>query len=434
MVILIQPISFISGTEEAGQQVGQAAAQFGITKILYGGLFAVWFLAWSVSRIFTTPRSRSLRWHPAAMPAIALGGVLIMAVLVGLIYGSTLKNIVRDLSPYIGYLAVLPVLDAVRKPRQAKNILIILAVIGLPSFLLYEVVSAGQKQGISELSHLQSLPYAAAYWVPFQGAIWAVALAYERIFPRLAAWGWICLSALITVISGIRGPLLSFLASAGIAFLLAGRLGGNKIAKYLIILFLFLIFGGLIADAAGIIKLPISDITRERYSTLLPGGHLSRDWSVEGRINESKALLGGFAKNPIVGVGLGYRLSWRWWDGSLIMNPWFQYHNGYTETLMKFGILGALVFAWYYLTIIRLSLRIIRTGDSFLSRAVGFGMVICLCSGLVSSFAFSAFSDKGFALTAGILTGMLPALAGQNPYEQEAPQQKAAANFAVDRV
>ena len=98
---------------------------------------------------------------------------------------------------------------------------------------------------------------------------------------------------------------------------------------------------------------------------------------------------------------------------------WFTYHNGYAETLMKFGLIGSLIFAWFYWSALRMSYRLISSGDTFFSRAMALGTVVWLISILVRNVGNSFFSNRGFALALGVMVGLLPALAGQNPYNQE---------------
>jgi hypothetical protein len=83
------------------------------------------------------------------------------------------------------------------------------------------------------------------------------------------------------------------------------------------------------------------------------------------------------------------------------------------ETLMKFGVLGSAIFAWYFFAIIRQAFEVVRTSDNYFAKVMGLGLVIWLIPALAASVAGSAFSDRGFALTVGVMAGVLPALAFQ---------------------
>ena len=122
LLLLTQPLFITVTSEHAG---------LGVTKVIYGVLFAVWFVAWALKPVARDTTRLQLRSSMRA-PALALGAVLGVAVLVGLLYGAPLGNIVRDLSQFVGYLAVLPLLDLVRTPKQAKRLLLFLALVGLP--------------------------------------------------------------------------------------------------------------------------------------------------------------------------------------------------------------------------------------------------------------------------------------------------------------
>jgi hypothetical protein len=152
LLLLAQPL-FITATSET---VG-----FSVTKVIYGFLFAVWFIAWAL-KTNSRDTSKPQLQHSMRRPALAFGAVLVLAALVGLLNGAEPGAIVRDLSQYVGYLAVLPLLDLVRTPKQAKRLILFLALIGLPSSILTQVTAIEIKQANSmELSPLMMLSYAS---------------------------------------------------------------------------------------------------------------------------------------------------------------------------------------------------------------------------------------------------------------------------------
>ena len=283
LLLLTQPLFITVTSEHAG---------IGVTKVIYGVLFAVWFMAWAlkpVDRDTTRPKLRfSMR-----RPALAFGAVLGVAVLMGLLYGAPLGYVIRDLSQYVGYLAVLPLLDLVRTPKQAKRLIFFLALVGLPSSLFFDVGAIGAKQDIELPPMLMALQYAAPYWGPIQGALWAVAVSFPGFAVKLLAWGWLILKSSLSVFSGFRYMLLMFIISALTAFVVTGRIARHHLARYLIPLFLALMVGGVLADLSGMIKLPLTDVTRERYSTLLSEKGLVRDDSVEGAYHRGQGFVPG---------------------------------------------------------------------------------------------------------------------------------------------
>jgi hypothetical protein len=384
-----------------------------VSKWMFGAIYVLWLITWGSS--YLGRKGGGLQWHPVAKPAMFLAIVMGVEIIIGLCYGATLLNMIRDISPYLGYLAIFPVMDIVRSRRQAKRIIKIFAILGLPGFVLDSYSGYLAKQQIG--GGFSFAPNAAPYWEPIQGALWAVALGYNRLSTRLAAWGWLGLSSLIPIFGGARGLFLAYLVGAATAFKAASRLGSKSLGKYLVPLGIGLVLVAL----AGFIKLPFSKVTTTQYRTLTNLHAFENDPSVEGRVVEIKALLAAFMRNPITGVGFGYPLKYAWGDRGerKIEGLWFTYHNGYGETLMKFGLIGSLIFAWFYWSALRMSYRIISSGDTFFSKAIALGTVVWLVSSLVKSVGNSAFSNRGFALALGVIVGLLPTLAGQNPYKKE---------------
>jgi O-antigen ligase len=137
---------------------------------------------------------------------------------------------------------------------------------------------------------------------------------------------------------------------------------------------------------------------------------LEQDESIQGRLLESKALFKAFMQNPFTGMGFGHFLKFKWYTGRVVTTPVFKYHNGYMETLMKFGLLGTWVFAWYFFTLIRGTFEIVRISDNYFGKTMGLGLVIFLVTAMAGSMTNSFFSDRGFALTVGVMAGLLPAL------------------------
>jgi len=413
LLLLIQPLLFASW-DETGISAG---------KVVYGVIFAVWFGVWLLSRLLTRNSAKTIFWHPMARPTLAFGGVLVLAVAVGLVRGNALSDIIRDLALYVGYLAVLPIIDIIRKPGQAKKIVLFLGIVGFPSYILSELVHIGMKQDIGT-ADIPFLPNAQYYWGPIQGAFWAVALAYERVTPRIAAWFWLIFCAWAIFFSGYRGQLLAFFGAGAVAIFFAGKLGRHFAIRLAGACILGLILTIFIADAAGVIKISGTDVGRSKLSTLFSGKSFYQDNSAYGRILEIQAQLKTFAKSPIVGVGLGYNFIYRTYDGS-----WYggglRTHNGYTDTLMKFGVLGTVFFAWYFIAAIRMALSCITLSETFFSKAISFGTVIWFFSLLVLAGSWGdVFAEKGVALPVGVMAGLLPALANQQPQSQEAQESE----------
>lgn len=394
LLLISQPLFITAMSEESG---------FTASKVVYGVMFALWFIAWAIkpaSGDAGVPRLHySLR-----TPALAFGVMLFLAALLGVVYGAPPDWIVRDLSQYVGYLAVLPLLEVVRTPKQAKRLIFCLAMVGLPSFIASRIGGIAYKQHVELPPILMIFSNAAAYWGPIQGAIWVVAISFQGFVIKMLAWAWLILESGLSVFSGFRHMLLIFIISASTAFVVSGKIARHTLGRYMIPLFLALVVGGILADLSGMITLPFSYMTRDRYSTLLSAKSLEQDQT--GRIYETKVLFQSFLENPFTGIGLGRTFK----DRRLPGGQTVRFHNGYLETLMKFGLVGAAIFAWYFLTLFRQAFEVVRTSDDYFTKAIALGVVIWLVPAIAGSLAGSVFSERGFALTVGVMAGLLPAL------------------------
>jgi O-antigen ligase len=295
----------------------------------------------------------------------------------------------------------------VRTPKQAKRLIFFLALLGLPAYIISTVYGIAGRQDIAISHTLAVITGSGSYWGPIQGALWAVAVSFPGFAVKLLAWAWILLLAAASVYSGARNMLLIVIISAGIAFLITGRIARHGLARYMIPVLLTVMVGGVLADLSGMVTLPISNYTRYKYSTLLSEKKFQHDDSMEGRFRESEALYKLFLKNPITGIGLGHTLD----DPNIPGGRTFRFHNGYLAFLMKFGLVGTTIFAWYFIAIIRLAFQVARTSDNYFVKVMGLGVVIWLVPVLIASVAVSAFSSRGFTLTVGVVAGLLPALA-----------------------
>jgi len=422
-IILAQPL-FISVLSE-GAMSGMTTT-VGVSKVIYGVLFALWFMAWGLSRGFSRKGKQPALAPSMAAPALALGGYLGVAILLGLVYGANFGDIIRDLSQYVGYLAVLPLLDLVRTPRQAKNLIFFLALVGLPTYLLTTIWGIGVKQRLDLSPALVMFQFAGQYWGPIEGAIWAVAVSFPGLAGQISAWLWLVLEGGMSIISGYRHKLLMFILAALTAFMVSGTLARRRLARYLIPVILSLMIVAIMADLSGMINLPLTDVTRDRYSTLLSGKKFQQDDSMQGRFQEAQWLLKKFWQNPVTGIGLGHGAG----DPTLPGGYNFVYHNGYHASLMKFGVIGSLIFAWYFLALLRQALAIGRRADNYFARVIGLGLVVWLIPALIGSFWVNFFSNRGFALTVGVMAGLLPALV-LSPQEAAADTRQAAAKVVT---
>jgi len=409
IILLMQPL-FFSGAQGPGITIAKAA---------YALIFLAWFGGWIARRAVRI--NKEPWWHPMIRPAIVLALTLLMACFLGLfLFSGRIDFVVRDLSQYLGYLAVLPIADVVRGRQRARQLLLFLAILGLPGAVLSMLHWAGSKQGWEWASDLPYLRFMANYWTPFEGLVWAAALIPVRYSGlkrriRIIAGLWIGLRLLWLILSGFRGSIITELVILGVVVWAIGRIqpGCRGAGLRLLPIFLWaLIVGWVVLGVSGIVELPGGDRNINIYGTLLSPDSFFSDLSVQGRLAEAHAALSAWRQSPIVGVGLGYNLQFVWWDKRTIWEQQFNFHVGYTETLMKFGVVGALIFFWYFWAGARLAWHSMTSAPSLWARALAMGVLLMIVGALVGSVSGSSFSDRGFTLTLGVMLGVMPAVCG----------------------
>ena len=118
------------------------------------------------------------------------------------------------------------------------------------------------------------------------------------------------------------------------------------------------------------------------------------------RIEETKAVLAEFAKNPILGNGLGYQYTYERTSIRLIWEGGYT-HNLVTYVLLTMGLVGVIVLLLAGVTLIQevlLSLRVIQHSASQEAKALFWGSYYALCMTLGYALFQSVFRTLGFPL------------------------------------
>lgn len=407
LFIIIMLFPFMVGFSEGVDAVEQA----------FTVLFSLLLIGWLTRLLLDRSEKWHFGWHPVSKPTLAIGALLAMAAVIGLLNGASFIDVFRDLSQFVGYLIMLPVLGVVRSRKAALRLLIIVLLIGLPCYIFSSFVWRARKFGI-EYGSLNVALVGSAYWGPIMGALWPLTLLRTERRKRLLAGIALLLLLFFTLGSGYRHRLIAMIVMTCVATwgIWAIQSGKRRMVVAIPVIiggcFLFWVIGGTL----GHLPLPGGDRARSLYSTLLSPQALLSDDSVQGRLIESQVALGVFWKNPLFGQGLGHHVEFLrkgrlWWYGGFGQHVWP------TAMLMKFGAAGACVFIWYFISILRFSFIVAKKVNKPMIKAIALGIFVWIIMFLVPTVG--SISNRGFAFMVGLTIGILPALAGQHPYGQK---------------
>ncbi len=376
-------------------------------------LFGAWFTGWVVRYLLDNSRVMNFSWHPVALPTLAVGVLLVTASLLGGLTGASPMDVVRDLSQYVGYLVLLPVAGIIRYRKSASKLLKIAIVIGLPCYIWSTFIWWSRKFGL-EYGGMDTAQVGAAYLGPFVGALWPLALLKTgRWIHRFAALG-LFLVLLYALGSGYRSQIVAVVVMTSVAIwgIWEVQAGRRKLVVVIPIALgiIFLIWA--IGGTLGYLPLPEGARTRYLYSSLLSPQSLISNISVQGRLVEARAALKVFQRYPLLGEGLGHHVPMQWAHGTWYKTAFTQ-HIWVTEILMKFGVLGMLIFLWFFIVILRFAYIVAKRDDSPVVKAIALGILIWITMGLIP--IGGSVSNRGFAFMVGLIVGILPAFAGLHP-------------------
>jgi O-antigen ligase len=403
-----------------------------ISEQAFAVLFGAWFLGWVARWLLDRSGKLNFGWHPVAKPVLAMGTLLAFGAIIGLLNGAALTDMFRDFSLYAGYFIVLPVAGVVRSRKTAWRLFKIVALIGLPFFIWTSFVWWARKFGIE---HGFGIVLAgAAYAGPIIGMLWPMLLLRTGRRKQLLALFGLSLLLLFAIGSGYRSMILAMLVMSCVAVgsvwvIQAGKQRMRAVVPLIVgVAFLFWVIGGI----HGYLPLPGGDRTRTIYASMISPQMLLQDLSFQGRLLEAQAALEAFREHPIIGQGLGHRLEHLWWNGEWVQSA-FTLHISYPEILMEFGIIGALVFAWYFGSILRFAFVVAKKADNHLVKAVALGIIAWIIVNLIPTVG--SLSNMGFTFVVGLMAGILPALAGSHPYALEKASAKSfSSSFYESRI
>lgn len=325
---------------------------------------------------------RAIPWWGAVGPLLALVGLAAFSALNGvLVHGAPLGLALRELRPFAYYLVAFVALAALGDRRQ-----VVWLVVGL--FLVADLVAlvvvAQQALGTQQVLFEQM--YAAGWEVRTMGGTGGV-FGSARVVPPGHVFLTLMLVVAVALLPIARpGLVRALLAAQALAFGLASLLTYTRaqwltltIAVLVVLAFtplprqaravrraaavvaatVLLVAGiGFVAPATGNAFLTL--VADRALSVADPNDTLTTD-SLQWRAYENEEALATYASHPVLGIGLG--ASYR--EPSLVrseveQNDWGLtrfIHNAYLYLLVKMGLLGPALFAWFALAFLGLGWR-----------------------------------------------------------------------------
>lgn len=363
-----------------------------VMELVSAAMIAAFIIAWVVAKIILQSKEKDFLSCEKLFLAfnIYLGFNSLMAVLSGI----PVIDVIRDLVPLANLFMFLVVKTFVRKKKTLAfllriqfGVVIVLAVKGL--FI--------QITGLVFLDRL--LPAGITSLQIITMLIMGVGgLIFFRKNKKL--FGFCALVSGLTLI--LTTNRTSFLASIGCILLMIflSRRSRKVIALSLIAGVIF-VTGFFIAMN---VKSQILEEKKQRLTGIV-GGH---QLSLLNRLDEISQCAGLFRKHPVFGVGIGYRyVFFRHFVsgvGEGVMENNYT-HSDLMNFLAKLGLVGTLLFFWFYIRICRLCWKVWKKAPTEAQQAKGMMCFIVLVSALLIGQSTPIIQSKNASLFLGMVLG-----------------------------
>lgn len=357
--IVRQPLHGILLTIVAVGLLPQAPQEIGFRELAFlailGTTLAAWLFKSLLARRLTVPAS------PIAVALIALFGVFLFSLPIALARGTTLYEWARGLAPFVPMLVFFVIATEARDARAYRRLLWAFLLIG--GGLAGQTVFTFWQERLWEPVFIPEVGpiYRRITWIfdaatsplILAGAIIALveALFEQGWLKRLAFWGvafFLSGAIVLTLSRSEIAVLISIAISTIFIVLLKGRLRLTRLAWQLGLVGLLLV-AIVVAEPAS----PIWELIQSRGQALVStvlnfwdaqSPSSMGDVNILARLDEIRIALEAFAKQPLVGQGLGYSYEV---PPAILGEGTFrvQYvHNIIAYFLMTTGLLGTSVF------------------------------------------------------------------------------------------
>jgi hypothetical protein len=365
---------------------------------------------------------RAETWSPAQLGTAAF---LVVATF-GLIYGAAANGVREALSDYLRLLPLFLLWPAVKLFRRDRRLIAWVfgaAIVGATmasAYAIYASVEHYPRQlepfasenallpiaGFGDLSRTSALiPVNFLYLTP--ALVCSAAFAVRR-------W-WFTAVAIALILSISLGLITDFTRARWLAAALAVLVFMSTVRRWVIVPVVILGALGLVEVVSGIsTQIPFADAFAQRINSQSLSDPLDLVTALY-RLDEIGALWAAFVSNPLVGVGLGFKLVFYTpyaYAGITVTQLW---HNDYLFVLAKLGLFGAAgVVA--FVAGLAVSLRQFQklTNRSDPQRVLIAGGLAGAAATLITGALHGAFTDPG---TLAYLTLVLSAVVALTPRE-----------------
>lgn len=209
------------------------------------------------------------------------------------------------------------------------------------------------------------------------------------------------------VIAFVRSRWIGAIAGAIFLFFVLSPMRKKRFLKYsLVILFLILIYVqvcSMFPYEHLFFKFPY--LVEERFATIFKP---SNEITALTRFSEWKAVAGKIKEHPVIGNGLGNRVSYITYDRSKQPLEVSSYiHNSYLFFYLNMGILGLLAVLWLLIAFVFYGLRVYRDTKEDYYKAFALGCVTAMVGIAVSSLIGAGLTFPSRTITIGFLLGAI---------------------------
>ncbi len=155
----------------------------------------------------------------------------------------------------------------------------------------------------------------------------------------------------------------------------------------------------------------VEEVIGKRFGTVLSATKGETDYSMLSRINESRAAYKRTLENPLLGHGLGYKLTF-WgktfeqsYSKGMTTTPFL--HNSYQYFVLKTGFVGFAIFLVFLWFLLRDSYYVYRHEEEPWVRAISLSFLLAIVYLIIISATTGKFTDLSAALYIGVFGGFI---------------------------
>lgn len=377
------------------------------------GLFLIILVIWFVSNLKNWKIIESFK---SAKSFYWLAAVVLWGFVWGLIQGNNFGNVFLDFNNWIYFLLVFPVFQVIKNNNGfIKNILSILTAsvvwIGIKSLYLLYIFSHELSWALPEAykwvrdTLVGEVTFAGnGFWRVFiQSQIYSLILFFillvRKNIKEIFKYHLILIISLTTVILSWSRSFWAGLVAGVLMYLLVLTIQKTRFLNFLkisgkLILTGLISFGLILC----IIYLPPKVSEGDLFSTfskrLVQGEAAS-----SSRMNQLKPLLQEISQHPVIGSGFGTTVTYISDDPRILGNyTTYAFEWGYLDMILKFGILGTLIYLILIFKILKklfvinvgfalalIALLVTNIFSPYLNHPLGIGFVILCYSQSISS-------------------------------------------------